>query len=221
MWQIFGAVQLEKVQCWTAPRVFQTYPNILISNKTPGHSLLGKTPKVTMTWSHTWSYKPRVFPCGKWVVEVGEDLWQNRRNCNWKLEDLPLDLQPRNEKLFKFTALLPLPWCLSKTTQLNGAVKTGNLWGCRHQFSRHYNLSDEKTPRLSWSWDVTFFSKPLGGWSWKFHQTLPSRHWSRTIKPSKTCRIESLLGQRDLPKRKCQSILDDLLDVLGLGLVGP
>ena len=86
-----------------------------ISNKTPGHSLLGKMPKVTMRWCHPWRFhKPCVFPCRKWVVEVGEDLWQNRRNFNWKLEDLPLDLQPRNQKLLKFTAILPLPSCLSK-----------------------------------------------------------------------------------------------------------
>ena len=89
----------------------------LSSGTAPGHSLLGKIPEVTMTWSRRRSHKSRVFPCRKWVlevVEVDEDLWQNRRNFNWKLEDLPLDLQPRNQKLLKLTAILPLPRCLSK-----------------------------------------------------------------------------------------------------------
>ena len=78
----------------------------------------------------------------------------------------------------------------------------------------------EKHLVFPWSWDVTFFQR-LGGWSWKFHQKIPSRHWNRQSNLRKICSHCIVFGQRDLPHRRCQSILDDLgPDVLGLGLVG-
>lgn len=135
---------------------------------------------------------------------------------NWKIFHLIFNLATRNSSNLQLFYLCPDVYLSS--TRLNGAVETGNWWGSRHQVSRRYNLSDGKTPRFPWSWDVTFF-QPLGGWSWKFHQKIPSRHWNRQSNLPTIFPHCILFGQRDLPHRKCQSIFD-LVDVLGLGLVG-
>lgn len=123
MWQIFGAVQFFKVRSchtgcrwymWTSRKISFlwncTWPFVAWQNPKGDYDMISSL-KVPQALCFSMS---EVGSGGRWSFEVDEDHWQNRRNFNWKLEDLPLDLQPRNQKLLKFTAILPLPRCLSK-----------------------------------------------------------------------------------------------------------